>query len=84
MTIIYRAWNETESGPSEDPRGSMAQHYDDVPLNTHAVPVENEVPSGYTVCGKRVKGELTEQEFGAYYTMVRCKACAMQLGQPVV
>jgi len=62
----------------------MAQHYDEVPLDTHAVPVENEVPSGYTVCGKKVKGELTEQEFDAYYTMVRCKACAMQLGLPVV
>jgi hypothetical protein len=45
MATVYQAWDEMELVPSRELRGSMATHYNSLPVKTHAVAIEDGVPA---------------------------------------
>jgi hypothetical protein len=75
----YDAWDETRLVKDKILMGSAAVHYREDLIKTHAVPVEDGVPSDMTMCGIPVPGNL-RGPFEAALLVIRCGKCAETIG----
>jgi hypothetical protein len=75
----YAAWDQTRLVRDNTLTGSMAVRYRDELIKTHAVPVEDGVPSDMTMCGVSVRGNL-RGSFEDTLLVIRCGQCAGAIG----